>query len=58
MGTSRSPFKDTHGLIDYLLKNKQGCIIFTTRDRKVAVKLAQQNVVELSELKQDRRLKT
>jgi tetratricopeptide (TPR) repeat protein len=37
-------------LIDYLPKNKQGSIIFTTRDRKVAVKLAQQNVVELLEL--------
>ena len=37
-------------LIDCLPRNKQGCIIFTTRDRRVAVKLAQENVIELSEL--------
>jgi uncharacterized protein involved in tolerance to divalent cations len=37
-------------LIDCLPRNKQGCIIFTTRDRRVAVKLAQENVIELLEL--------
>ena len=37
-------------LIDYLPRNKQGCIIFTTRDRKIAVKLAQQNLIEVPEL--------
>ncbi|GES56908.1 FabD/lysophospholipase-like protein [Aspergillus terreus] len=34
-------------LIDYLPKSNQGAILFTTRDRKLAVKLAQQNVVEV-----------
>ena len=37
-------------LIDYLPKSKQGFIIFTTRDRKTAVKLAHQNVVEVPEM--------
>ena len=37
-------------LIEYLPKSKQGCIIFTTRDRKTAVKLAHQNVVEVPEM--------
>ena len=34
-------------LIDYLPKSKQGAILFTTRDRKIGVKLAQQNVVKM-----------
>jgi tetratricopeptide (TPR) repeat protein len=34
-------------LIEYLPRSKQGCIVFTTRDRKMAVKLAHQNVVEV-----------
>lgn len=37
-------------LIDYLPKSKRGSIIFTTRDRKTAVKLAHQNIVEVSEM--------
>ncbi|KAF2193470.1 HET-domain-containing protein [Zopfia rhizophila CBS 207.26] len=37
-------------LIDYLPKNKQGSIIFTTRDKKTAVKLAHQNVVGVPEM--------
>jgi hypothetical protein len=37
-------------LIEYLPRSKQGCIIFTTRDRKTAVKLAQQNVIEVLEM--------
>ena len=37
-------------LIDYLPKSKQGAILFTTRDRRLAVKLAQQNVVEVPEM--------
>src|SRR5277367_5959723 len=37
-------------LIEYLPKSKQGCIVFTTRDRKTAVKLAHQNVVEVPEM--------
>ena len=38
------------GLIDYLPKSKQGCIIFTTRDRKTAVRLAQLNIIEVLEM--------
>jgi tetratricopeptide (TPR) repeat protein len=37
-------------LIDYLPRSKQGCIVFTTRDRKTAVKLAHQNIVEVPEM--------
>jgi tetratricopeptide (TPR) repeat protein len=37
-------------LIDYLPRSEQGCIVFTTRDRKAAVKLASQNVVEVPEM--------
>jgi tetratricopeptide (TPR) repeat protein len=40
-------------LIEYLPRSKQGCIVFTTRDRKTAVKLAHQNVVEVPEMKKD-----
>jgi len=34
-------------LTDYLPQSKQGAILFTTRNRKLAVKLAYQNVVEV-----------
>ncbi|KAK5077403.1 hypothetical protein PMZ80_011240 [Knufia obscura] len=37
-------------LIDYLPKSKRGCIIFTTRDRKAAAKLAQQNIITVPEM--------
>jgi hypothetical protein len=40
-------------LIDYLLQSEQGCIVFTTRDRKTAVKLAHQNVIEVPEMDED-----
>ena len=40
-------------LIDYLPRSTQGCIIFTTRDRKTAVKLAHQNVIEVPEMDED-----
>lgn len=40
----------SRGLIDYLPRSKRGCIIFTTRDRKTAVKLTQQHVVEVPEM--------
>ena len=40
-------------LIDYLPKSRQGTILFTTRDRRLAVKLAQQNVVEIPEMEED-----
>jgi tetratricopeptide (TPR) repeat protein len=44
---------DSHPLIEYLPKSKHGAIIFTTRDRKVAVKLAHQNVVDVTEMEED-----
>jgi len=34
-------------LIDYVPRSKNGRVIFTTRNRKVAVKLAHQNVIEV-----------
>ena len=37
-------------LIDYLPRSKHGCILFTSRDRKTAVKLAQRNIVQLTEM--------
>jgi tetratricopeptide (TPR) repeat protein len=37
-------------LIDYLPKNTRGCIIFTTRDKKAAVKFTQQNIVKVPEM--------
>jgi tetratricopeptide (TPR) repeat protein len=40
-------------LIDYLPRSTQGSIVFTTRDRKAAVKLAAQNVIEVSEMSAD-----
>jgi hypothetical protein len=41
---------DGSPLKDYLPRSSQGCIIFTTRSRNIAVKLVQQNVIEVSEL--------
>jgi Cdc6-like AAA superfamily ATPase len=41
-------------LIEYLPRSEKGCIVFTTRDRKAAVKLAQQNIVEVSGPHQER----
>lgn len=40
-------------LIDYLLRSIQGFIVFTTRDRKTAVKLAPQNIVKVLEMNED-----
>jgi hypothetical protein len=37
-------------LIDFLLRSKQGYIVFTTRDRRMAVKLAYQNIVKVPEI--------
>jgi hypothetical protein len=37
-------------LIDYLPRSIQGSIVFTTRNRKIAVKLAHQNIVEVLEM--------
>jgi tetratricopeptide (TPR) repeat protein len=40
-------------LTEYLPRSKQGCIVFTTRDRKTAVKLARQNVIEVAEMNEN-----
>jgi tetratricopeptide (TPR) repeat protein len=40
-------------LIDYLPRSEQGCIVFTTRDRKTAVKLVHRNVMEVPEMDED-----
>ncbi|KAF2190316.1 HET-domain-containing protein [Zopfia rhizophila CBS 207.26] len=40
-------------LINYLPKSKQGAVVFTTRDRKIAVKLAQRNVVDVPAMGED-----
>jgi len=45
--------RESGGLIQYLPKSKQGCIIFTTRDREVAVMLAHQNVVEVPKMNEE-----
>ncbi|KAF2470925.1 FabD/lysophospholipase-like protein [Lindgomyces ingoldianus] len=37
-------------LMDCLPRSHQGCIIFTTRNRKIAVTFAQSNVIEISEM--------
>jgi hypothetical protein len=37
-------------LMEYLPRSTQGSIIFTTRDRKTAVKLAGQNIIEVREM--------
>jgi tetratricopeptide (TPR) repeat protein len=39
-------------LVDYLPGSPQGSIIFTTRNRKAAVKLAGNNIIEVSEMNQ------
>ncbi|KAF2174727.1 hypothetical protein K469DRAFT_685748 [Zopfia rhizophila CBS 207.26] len=52
-GPRQQPGQELHPLIDYLLKSKQGGIVFTTRDRKIAVKLAQQNVVDVPAMGED-----
>ncbi|KAL8786835.1 MAG: hypothetical protein Q9213_002572 [Squamulea squamosa] len=40
-------------LIDYIPRSKNGRVIFTTRDRKVGVKLAHQNVIEVPQVTED-----
>jgi hypothetical protein len=37
-------------LKEYLPRSSQGRIVFITRSRKIAIKLTQQNVIELSEM--------
>ncbi|KAH8796360.1 hypothetical protein BGZ57DRAFT_998111 [Hyaloscypha finlandica] len=40
-------------LIEYLPRSDRGCIVFTSRDRRTAVKLAHQNIVEVPEMDED-----
>jgi tetratricopeptide (TPR) repeat protein len=42
--------QESDPLIEYLPRSIQGCIVFTTRDRKAAVKLAHQNIVEVLQM--------
>ncbi|KAK4449603.1 HET-domain-containing protein [Podospora aff. communis PSN243] len=44
------PNGESRRLIDYLPKSDRGSILFTTRDKKVAVALAGSNVIHLSEM--------
>jgi len=53
MWVNRPRSGKSSGLIEYLPRSKQGCIVFTTRDRKTAVKLAYQTVVEVPEMDED-----
>ncbi|KAI9763277.1 MAG: hypothetical protein M1839_006524, partial [Geoglossum umbratile] len=41
------------GLIDYLPQSSRGSIVFTTRSKKIAVKLAKQNIVEVSQMDEE-----
>ncbi|KAH0551380.1 hypothetical protein GP486_007405, partial [Trichoglossum hirsutum] len=41
------------GLIDYLPQSSRGSIVFTTRNKKIAVKLAKQNIIEVSEMDEE-----
>jgi hypothetical protein len=40
-------------LKEYLPKSKQGCIVFTSRDKRTAIKLAGQNIVQVPEMDED-----
>lgn len=51
--SSRTPPNRSRRLIDCLPMNRRGCVIFTTRDRKAAVKLAQQNIVTVPAMSEE-----
>ncbi|KIM93232.1 hypothetical protein OIDMADRAFT_75421, partial [Oidiodendron maius Zn] len=50
---TKSPENGPPPLIDYLPRSKRGCIIFTTRDRKMAVSLAQKNILEVPSMSEE-----
>jgi tetratricopeptide (TPR) repeat protein len=54
INTPRSE-RESGRLIEYLPKSKEGCILFTTRDRKTAYKLVQrkQNIIEVPDMNED-----
>ena len=41
---------ESYSLKDYLPRSRQGCVVLTTRSRKIATKLAQSNVFEVLEM--------
>ncbi|RDW59079.1 hypothetical protein BP5796_12003 [Coleophoma crateriformis] len=45
--------EESSRLINCLPRSEQGCIVFTSRDRKTAVKLAQHNVIEVPEMNEE-----
>ncbi|KAH8587674.1 hypothetical protein B0O99DRAFT_694230 [Bisporella sp. PMI_857] len=45
--------QESDRLIEYLPRSEHGLIIFTTRDWKAAVKLAQKNIIEVPEMDED-----
>ncbi|KAH0526001.1 hypothetical protein TsFJ059_009385 [Trichoderma semiorbis] len=47
------PLQESSRLIDYMPKSVHGSIIFTTRDKKAAVRLAGRNVIELSAMNKE-----
>lgn len=51
--TGQQPGQGTHPLVDYLPTSKQGAVVFTTRDRKIAAKLAQSNVVDIPAMEEN-----
>jgi tetratricopeptide (TPR) repeat protein len=51
--SDREMRRESHSLIDCLPRSKQGCIVFTTRDGKTAVKLTQQNVINVPEMDEE-----
>ncbi|GIC93461.1 uncharacterized protein Aud_009949 [Aspergillus udagawae] len=53
VGSKHESEEGSRGLLDYLPSSGQGSIIFTTRDRKTAAKLARQNVVEIPEMEEE-----
>jgi tetratricopeptide (TPR) repeat protein len=42
--------QQSSGLMDYVPKSRQGCVVFTTRNNKVATELAGKHVVKIHEL--------
>lgn len=44
---------ESHRLVDYLPRSSKGSIIITTRSRKVAVKMASKDVIEVPEMDED-----
>ncbi|KAL6802680.1 heterokaryon incompatibility protein domain-containing protein [Trichoderma sp. SZMC 28013] len=47
------PLQESSRLIDYMPRSVHGSIIFTTRDKKAAIRLAGRNVVELSAMNEE-----